>query len=69
MTPLNLKKQPKSSSETHLCWDCLKARLPGSCDIYESLTSIIEDNFDEVKIFFNISECNYFEEDKMDDKK
>ena len=65
MTRMKSKDKFSSNSNVHLCWDCINARIPNSCDIYESITGIIENNFDEIKIIFNIPECNYFEEDKQ----
>lgn len=62
--PMKIKNlQPDSKNDVHLCWDCKKAGIPGTCNIYESLTNIIEENFDNVKILFSIPECEFFEED------
>lgn len=47
------------SSEVHLCWDCVKA-ADGSCPIYEGMTRIIEDYFEETKILFQVPECEFF---------
>ncbi|MHA2104911.1 MAG: hypothetical protein ACW981_15900 [Candidatus Hodarchaeales archaeon] len=30
------------------------------CKIYEGITKIIDDNFDMIKIMFQIPECEYF---------
>jgi len=52
-----------TSDEKHLCWDCAKA-ADFSCEVYEGITQIIEDNFEEKKIFFQVKECNDFIHEK-----
>ena len=54
-----LLKQKTQSSDTHLCWDCVKA-ADASCPIYEGIIGIIEEYFEETKILFKIPECDFF---------
>lgn len=48
-----------NNEEKHLCWDCAKA-TDFSCAVYEGITKIIEDNFEEKKIFFQVKDCDEF---------
>lgn len=51
-------------SDKHLCWDCTKAS-DASCPTYEGMSQIVEENFDDIKIFFQVKECvNYVKENK-----
>jgi len=45
--------------EKHLCWDCAKAG-DSSCPAYEGLQEIVEENFEEIKIYFQVRECNFY---------
>ena len=49
-------------SRTHLCYDCFLA-ANGSCPAYEGMTKIIEENFDVIKILFQVPECEDFVSD------
>ncbi len=49
--------------EKHLCWDCAKA-TDYSCPVYEGITQIIEENFEEKKIYFQIKECDEYTPEK-----
>ena len=49
--------------EKHLCWDCAKA-VDMSCAAYEGITSIIEENFEDIKIYFQVKECKNYIPDK-----
>lgn len=52
-----------STDEKHLCWDCIKA-TDYSCTVYDEITRIIDDNFEEKKIYFQIKECNEYSPEK-----
>ena len=48
----------------HLCWDCRKAE-DQSCLVYNELTAIVEDNFDQIEIRFQVPNCQFFEKDDI----
>jgi hypothetical protein len=54
-----IKRKQSDKNEIHLCWDCVKA-ADESCSIYEGITEIINEYFEEVKIIFNVPECEFF---------
>jgi len=43
----------------HLCYDCVLAESE-TCKIYEGITKIIDDNFHNTKILFQVPECEDF---------
>ena len=52
-----------SNEEKHLCWSCAKA-FDYSCPAYEGLQEIVEENFESIKIYFQIQACNFYKPDK-----
>ena len=52
-----------TNDEKHLCWDCAKA-LDYSCPAYEGITQIVEENFEAIKIFFQVKECAFYLQEK-----
>lgn len=52
-----------SSTDKHLCYDCAKAS-DYSCTVYNDLSNIVDDNFEEKKIFFQVKECAQYVQEK-----
>jgi hypothetical protein len=48
-----------NSEHNHLCYSCAKAS-DTSCSAYETITQIIDDNFENIKIYFQVPECEFY---------